>query len=66
MPKPTKKRVKSHKPKPQQNTTKKIKIADKFCYTDDEMGKICTTGQYSTYEGNFYKNKDNIKSIFYI
>ena len=60
MPKPTKKRVKSHKPKPQQNTTKKIKIADKFCYTDDEMGKICTTGQYSTYEGNFYKNKDNI------
>ena len=60
MPTPTKKRVKSHKPKPQQNTTKKIKIADKFCYTDDEMGKICTTGQYSTYEGNFYKNKDNI------
>jgi predicted metalloendopeptidase len=24
------------------------------------MGEICTTGQYSTYEGNFYKNKTNL------
>ena len=53
------------------NNTKKIilkktkhiktkKNNDKLCYTDDEMGKICTTGQYSTYEGNFYKDKDNL------
>jgi len=32
----------------------------KVCYTDDDMGKICTTGQYSTYEGNFYKSKENL------
>ena len=32
----------------------------KKCYTDNDMGKICTTGQYSTYEGNFYNNKDTI------
>ena len=24
------------------------------------MGQICSTGQYSTYRGNFYKNKDNL------
>jgi putative endopeptidase len=39
------------------NKTAKI---GKKCYTDDDMGKICTTGQYSTYEGNFYNNKDTI------
>jgi predicted metalloendopeptidase len=32
----------------------------KKCVTDSEMGKICSTGQYSTYAGNFYKNPDNI------
>ena len=47
--------VKTHKT----NKTRKI-IADKRCVTDDEMGKICSTGQYSTYQGNFYKNPDNL------
>ena len=37
------------------------KNLEKKCVTDDEMGKICTTGQYSTYEGNFYNNKKNIE-----
>ena len=36
---------------------------DKRCYTDNEMGKICSTGQYSTYEGNFYKNPDNLEQF---
>ena len=49
----------SHKRK---NVTHKSKhiIKDKKCMTDDEMGQICSTGQYSTYEGNFYKNPDNL------
>ena len=43
------------------NTRKKGKSkVDKKCMSDDEMGQICSTGQYSTYRGNFYKNKDNI------
>ena len=42
------------------NTTKKIA---KKCVSDDEMGKICSTGQYSTYEGNFYTNKDNLEKF---
>lgn len=35
--------------------------AQKRCYTDEKMGEICHTGQYSTYEGNFYTNKRNVK-----
>ena len=46
-----------HKGSSVQKKTQKLK---KNSYTDDEMGKICTTGQYSTYEGNFYKNKENL------
>jgi len=44
------------------NTTRKINIikSDKKCVTDNEMGKICSTGQFSTYKGNFYKNEDNL------
>jgi len=43
------------------NTRKKGQSrVDKKCMSDDEMGQICSTGQYSTYRGNFYKNKDNI------
>jgi putative endopeptidase len=42
-------------------TKKKSQVAlVKKCVTDDEMGKICSTGQYSTYQGNFYKRPDNI------
>jgi putative endopeptidase len=41
-------------------TRKKLTVLDKKCVTDNEMGEICSTGQYSTYKGNFYKNKDNI------
>ena len=32
----------------------------KHCYTDQQVGAICSTGQYSTYRGNFYTNKDNL------
>lgn len=44
------------------NKTKKNKTAglDKKCVSDAEMGKICSTGQYSTYQGNFYKRPDNM------
>jgi len=44
------------------NVTHKNKgiIERKKCVTDDEMGQICSTGQYSTYSGNFYKNPDNL------
>ena len=35
----------------------------KLHYTDEEMGKICTTGQYSTYAGNFYKKKENLEKF---
>jgi len=49
------------------NKTKKnktiLKPLDKRCVTDDEMGQICSTGQYSTYKGNFYKNEDNIEKF---
>jgi len=45
---------------PTNSKTKKIIIGDKKCVTDDEMGQICSTGQYSTYRGNFYKNKENL------
>lgn len=30
---------------------------------DDKIGKICATGQYSTYSGNFYTNKVNKEKI---
>jgi putative endopeptidase len=42
--------------------TRKIKVikSDKRCYNDTEMGEICSTGQYSTYQGNFYKKKSNL------
>ena len=30
---------------------------------DDKIGKICATGQYSTYSGNFYNNKVNKEKI---
>jgi putative endopeptidase len=39
---------------------KATKKAGVKCYSDSQMGQICTTGQYSTYAGNFYKNKDNL------
>ena len=39
------------------NTTIKNK---KRCMTDDDTGKICSTGQYSTYTGNIYKNPENL------
>ena len=32
----------------------------KMCKTDDDIGKICSTGQYSTYTGNIYKNPVNL------
>jgi hypothetical protein len=45
-----KKKIKEHK----EHTRKKR------CYTDNDIGEICSTGQYSTYAGNFYKNKNNL------
>ena len=47
------------------NKTKKIESIkrDKTCYTDNEMGEICSTGQYSTYQGNFYKNTKNLEKF---
>ena len=50
----------SHKIKKKISKHDKTKKKDKKCVTDDEFGKICSTGQYSTYEGNFYSNKDNL------
>jgi putative endopeptidase len=49
----------NHKRKNVTHKSKHIK-EDKKCVTDDEMGQICSTGQYSTYEGNFYKNPGNL------
>ena len=43
-----------------QSKTKKVGVK---CYNDTQMGEICTTGQYSTYAGNFYKNKDNLEKF---
>jgi putative endopeptidase len=54
---------KTHKKhKKHYNKTSKIAVikSDKRCYTDNDVGKICSTGQYSTYAGNFYKKKDNL------
>jgi putative endopeptidase len=47
------------------NKTSKIVTINKKknCYSDNDMGAICTTGQYSTYEGNFYKNKNNLEKF---
>ena len=53
-----------HNVRRKHNTTRHKKISpSKVCYTDDDMGKICSTGQYSTYEGNFYKTKDNLEKF---
>ena len=57
----TKKQViTKHKVITKHNKTKKAEKAEKKCVSDDEMGKICSTGQYSTYQGNFYKRPDNL------
>ena len=62
----------THKTKKQSHAQgrrrKTHKIAKKIeekkkCVSDDEMGQICSTGQYSTYEGNFYKSKDNLEKF---
>ncbi len=53
---------KTHKKKHlrRKRTFKRLHNEKKMSYTDDEIGKICSTGQYSTYEGNFYKNPYNL------
>lgn len=38
-------------------------IGPKRCYNDTQMGEICSTGQYSTYAGNFYKNKKHLEQF---
>ncbi len=51
------------------NKTKKSKSKTessqtrKKCMNDDEIGATCKTGQYSSYVGNFYKNKDHLKQF---
>ena len=47
------------------NKTSKIGTIKKtkLCYSDNEMGEICSTGQYSTYQGNFYKRKANLEKF---
>ncbi len=35
----------------------------KRCYNDNQMGEICSTGQFSMYKGNFYKNPNNIENL---
>lgn len=30
------------------------------CYNDTKFTKVCRTGQFSTYEGDFYTNKDHL------
>ena len=37
-------------------TTSKKRI-----YDDNQMGEICSTGQFSMYKGNFYKNPKNLE-----
>jgi putative endopeptidase len=54
----TRKRV--HKKDIYTNNHTQKKSEHKTCYTDNKIGEICSTGQYSTYEGNFYKNKKNL------
>ena len=56
---------KTHKKKYLSNkkTSKRYQNEKKRSYTDQEMGEICSTGQYSTYEGNFYKNPANLEQF---
>lgn len=63
--KTVKKRNKTYTVKKANKTSKISKISkpinnDKYCYTDNKIGEICSSGQYSTFEGNFYKNKKNL------
>ena len=58
--------TKKHKVKRHNNPSKRTHkniVASKRCVTDDEMGQICSTGQYSTYAGNFYTNPENVTKI---
>ncbi len=32
-------------------------------YTDEEFAKVCKTGQFSTYAGDFYINKDHLRKF---
>ena len=41
----------------------KNKSSKKICYSDNEMGEICSTGQFSTYKGNFYKQPKHIEKF---
>ena len=36
------------------------KTEKKHAYTDDEFAKVCRTGQFSTYKGDFYENKEHL------
>ena len=35
----------------------------KRLYDDNEIGEICSTGQFSMYKGNFYKNPKNLEKF---
>ena len=51
-------------PKKHNKTRKKnASKGTRKCYTDPEMGQICSTGQYSTYQGNFYTNPKNLETF---
>ena len=45
-----------------ENNDKKLNKTRKRCLTDNDVSKLCSTGQYSQYTKNFY-NKDNINKI---
>jgi putative endopeptidase len=57
----------THKKQQKKHHNKTSKIGtikkSKVCYSDNEMGEICSTGQYSAYQGNFYKRKENLEKF---
>jgi hypothetical protein len=56
---------KTHKKKHlrHKTTIKRVNTEKKMSYSDEQIGKICSTGQYSTYEGNFYKDPNNLNQF---
>ena len=45
------------------NKTRKQKKSKRIYASDDEIAKVCSTGQYNTYDGNFYNNPKNIEKF---
>jgi len=55
--------IKRHRNNSNKNNNNNKITSEKRSYNDNQLGEICSTGQFSTYKGNFYKNPNTIEKF---